>query len=65
MKRYKIVESLIGWNFKKREDTRRREIEKQLLKDEKQYAEHVILVDLGQNDIGKGCWIIISLAGMH
>lgn len=28
-------------------------LEKQLLDDEKQCAEHIMLVDLGRNDVGK------------
>lgn len=28
-------------------------LEKQLLNDEKQCAEHIMLVDLGRNDVGK------------
>lgn len=30
-------------------------LEKKLLNDEKQCAEHVMLVDLGRNDVGRVC----------
>lgn len=35
-------------------------LENQLLQDEKQCAEHIMLVDLGRNDVGKvGCFPLI------
>lgn len=37
--------------------------EQQLLGDEKQCAEHIMLVDLGRNDVGK-VWDLLSFASL-
>lgn len=37
-------------------------LEKDLLNDEKQCAEHIMLVDLGRNDVGKVYFVSISWA---
>jgi anthranilate synthase component 1 len=35
-------------------------LEKELLNDEKQCAEHIMLVDLGRNDVGKVCTLYFA-----
>lgn len=50
----KIVNRPLAGTAKRGKTTKEDEdLEKQLLSDEKQCAEHIMLVDLGRNDVGK------------
>ncbi|MCL7029768.1 hypothetical protein MKW94_018715, partial [Papaver nudicaule] len=54
LKKGKIVNRPLAGTIRRGETEKEDEIlEKLLLSDEKQCAEHVMLVDLGRNDVGK------------
>jgi len=40
-------------------------LEKELLNDKKQCAEHIMLVDLGRNDVGKVCTLYYAECKTH
>lgn len=49
------VRPLAGTRKRGRDDTEDLALEKELLADEKEIAEHLMLIDLGRNDIGRVC----------
>ena len=49
------VRPLAGTRRRGRDDTEDQALEKELLADPKEIAEHLMLIDLGRNDIGKVC----------
>ncbi len=51
------VRPLAGTRRRGRDDTEDRALERELLADPKEIAEHLMLIDLGRNDIGKVCEI--------
>ncbi|MCM8818188.1 MAG: anthranilate synthase component I [Candidatus Omnitrophica bacterium] len=51
-----IVRPIAGTKKRPQNEKEEKELEKELLNDEKEKAEHIMLVDLGRNDIGKVCY---------
>ena len=50
-----IVRPIAGTRRRGKNEDEDRKFERELLNDEKEIAEHIMLVDLGRNDIGKVC----------
>ena len=50
-----ILRPIAGTRKRGRDDKEDKKFENQLINDEKERAEHIMLVDLGRNDIGKVC----------
>lgn len=50
-----VVRPIAGTRKRGRDEKEEKELEKELADDEKEKAEHIMLVDLGRNDLGKVC----------